>query len=253
MHFVRKNGRRYAQFEGLGDAPGLTHAYSTRPDDVSARRDAKQDERAARRRRMAADFELDPQRIHCCVQIHDTHIAVVDESSETATLEDTDGAITVAVGLPLMTFSADCPLVLLYDPTKHVLGMVHASWRCTVARAAARLVGEMIKRSGARPGDILAGIGPSAGECCYEVKQDVVDAVADSPEARDSFVQRDGRMYFDLWRANRLQLRNAGLRDENIETGGICTMCRNDIFYSYRREGRGCGHFGLMAALNEAC
>ena len=97
--------------------------------------------------------------------------------------------------------------------------------------------------------DLRAGIGPSAGPCCYEVKDDVREAARMLAGATELFPQRDGRMYFDLWRANRNQLVARGVNSVSIEIAGICTMCRNDMFFSFRREGAGCGHFALMAAL----
>lgn len=148
-----------------------------------------------------------------------------------------------------MTFSADCPLLLVYGSSPAVLGVAHASWRCTVAAIARRLVDFMSGALHCAPSTLRAGIGPSAGPCCYEVKEDVHQAAAGLPARETLFEKRDGRVYFDLWRANREQLLAAGLLAENIEIAGICTMCRTDLFYSFRREGSGCGHFGLMAAL----
>ncbi len=249
MRFFDADGRRYAQFERLGDEPALSHAFATRPFDVSARRDERQSERAARRARMAADLGFDAALLCYCIQAHETRVALIDRVGPGGALLDVDSVATNQAGVPLMTFSADCPLVLIYDPAARAVGLAHASWRCTVAEVAQRLVGLMASRFACRPPGMLAGIGPSAGPCCYEVKQDVLAAAADLPDAGSLLPRRGGRSYFDLWAANRAQLERAGLQSGNIETAGICTLCRNDLFYSYRREGRGCGHFGLMAGV----
>ena len=93
---------------------------------------------------------------------------------------------------------------------------------------------------------------PSAGPSQYEVKNDVYDAAAGLPE-RDLLFPRAGkRMYFDLWGANALALQRGGVREENIEVARICTMSRTDLLYSFRREGAGCGHFGLIAGFVDA-
>lgn len=249
MRFFSIGDRRYAQFPRLAEQPGLAHAFATRPFDVSARRDALQAQRAERRAQMASDLGFDPARLCYCVQAHDTRVALIDGPHLGGALLDVDSVATRRPGVPLMTFSADCPLVLVFDPAAPAVGLAHASWRCTVAQVAHRLVALMASKFDCRPGGMLAGIGPSAGPCCYEVKRDVRDAAAELPEHDALFPRRDGRMFFDLWEANRAQLARAGIPAANIEVAGVCTMCRGADFYSYRREGPGCGHFGLMAGL----
>ena len=251
MHLCDVNGRRYAQFERLREQRGLIHAFSTRPENVSPRPGPLEAERAARRAQVAADFGLDAGRLHYCVQKHETRIAVVAAPQTGGALDGYDGIVLSAPGVPVMTFSADCPLVLIYDARQSVVGVVHASWRCTVAGLARQLVALMCSRFGCDPSGLLAGIGPAAGPCCYEVGDEVLHAAQELPNYQELFDRRGGRLYFDLWRANVALLCDAGLRPENIETADVCTMCRNDLFYSYRREGTGCGHFGLMAALAE--
>lgn len=249
MLLIQIAGRRYAQFDRLLDVPGLVHAFSTRPDDVSARTDGRSTERDARRRRMASDLGFDADKLCYCVQAHRTELAIIDAPAAGRRMEDFDAVVTDQPGVPIMTFSADCPLILAFDPLRRVVGLVHASWRCTCAFATRQLIDTMRQRFGCDPGRMLAGIGPSAGPEQYEVKQDVFDAAVDLPGREQLFIRRGERMYFDLWAANRAQLENSGVRGENIETAGICTMTDTELFYSFRREGAGCGHFGLMAGL----
>ncbi len=249
MHFMEIDGRRYAQFEQMRQFPGLTHAISTRPQDVSIRNGGRRDECAERRRRMAIDFRRDPDQLYCCRQIHTPRIEVLEQAVGSRVLEGSDGVVTALPAVSLLTFSADCPLILVFDPIRRVVGLAHASWRCTVARIVTELVDLMKARFGSAPSELHAGIGPSAGPKNYEVKDDVYRAAADLPERDRFFIKRDGRMYFDLWRANRSQLELAGIPAAQIELAEICTMSRTDLFYSYRREGVGCGHFCLMAGL----
>lgn len=249
MHFLERHGRRYGQFERLRTAAGLVHAFATRPLNVAPRDGDGAAERATSRAIMATDLGLDAERLRYCMQVHETHVAVVDETTPPGALGGCDGVVTVAAGVPLMTFSADCPLVLVHDPRRRVLGLAHASWRCTVGGIVPRLVGVMQSTFGCHPADLQGGIGPGAGPCCYEVQQDVYAAAAVLDGRDEFFARRGGRMYFDLWAANAAQLAAAGLPPSGIELAGVCTMCRNDVFYSFRREGRGCGHFGLLAAL----
>ncbi len=258
MNWISRGESTYLQFPRLSREAGLVHAICTRPCDVSMRTDLRAEERASRRTAFVRDWGLDPTRLHCCVQIHEPAIAVVPSSPDASTasgptrVEDTDGLISATPGVGLMTFSADCPLVLLFDPIRNVVGMVHASWRNVVALATARLVAQMGAAFGSEPQHLLAGIGPSAGPEQYEVQSDVFEAAIHLPQRETLFPKRDGRMFFDLWRANAVLLEQAGLRAENVEIARICTMSDATHFYSFRREGAGCGHFALLAGLRES-
>lgn len=250
MHFVEINGRRYARFERFAAISNLKHAFSTRGWDVSARTDAMAEVRAARRADMARDLGLDPARLTWCVQVHEPHVFPVTPDNCGEALEGVDAVFTNEPGVPLMTFSADCPLICVVDPAAPGLGLAHASWRCTVARIVERLIERMSRELDARPERMRVGIGPSAGPAQYEVGDDVRAAAAHLPDCAALFpINHRGRRCFDLWRANRDQLIRAGVAPEHIEIAGICTMADTERFYSFRREGPGCGHFGLMAAL----
>ncbi|RMF80509.1 MAG: laccase domain-containing protein [Planctomycetota bacterium] len=249
MIFETVNGRRYARFESLAQVAGLRHAFSTRPHDVALRIDRHMATRAARRAAMVADWGLDPERLLACEQSHETRIAVIDEPRPAAILPNTDATIVTTPIQPVMNFSADCPLILIDDSRRRVIATAHASWRCTVAGLTAMLIERMRREFGCDPAECVAGIGPSAGPLRYEVGADVYAAAANLPQRDALFPRRGGKVFFDLWAANRAQLEAAGVPAANIETAGICTISDADRFYSYRREGAGCGHFGLLAAL----
>lgn len=244
-----RNGRRYAQFPALARQAGLVHAFCTRPLDVSPKPSPCLLQRERNRTDFVRDWNLNPERLSYCLQVHTPHLVAIDASSPAGPVEETDGLLTATADRPLMVFSADCPLLLVYDPDKHVVGLVHSSWRCTLAGASCRLVQQLAVQFGCRPAAMFAGIGPSAGPDAYEVGPDVFEAAAGLAN-RDAFFRRkDDQLYFDLWESNRAQLVEAGVPRDHIEIAGICTMTRTDLYYSYRREGQGCGHFGLLAAL----
>ncbi|HOD84758.1 MAG: Laccase domain protein [Planctomycetes bacterium ADurb.Bin126] len=163
-------------------------------------------------------------------------------------LGQADAIVTDQPLLGVSCRSADCPLVLAAGSNpdgRTAVGVAHASWRGTVACIAEVMVREMVDRFGLAPAGIVAGICPSAGPCCYEVQDDVFQAARESlgPSAERLFPRRDGRMFMDLWRANREQLRACGLNDGNIHTAGLCTLCRNDLFPSHRKEAQQAGRF----------
>ncbi|MBC7315886.1 MAG: polyphenol oxidase family protein, partial [Chloroflexi bacterium] len=95
--------------------------------------------------------------------------------------------------------------------------------------------------------EIVVGIGPSIGPCCFEVGADVVSALFQAlPQWADHLMhtQDDGKVHLDLWEANAAQLRAVGVRE--IEVAAVCTRCRRDLYFSHRGDG---GHTGRFAAL----
>ena len=189
-------------------------------------------------------------------QVHGADVIAVDDARSATGSDDTptcvpnvDGMVTNRPGMALMASSADCPLVLVYDPAGRAIGLAHAGWRGTLAGIAERLVACLTSNYGSMPQQMVATICPSAGPCCYQVGADVVELAAERwPEPERFLVRRDGRTLLDLWSANAAQLQMAGLSPEKIETPGLCSIC-DHRFHSYRRAGAFTGHGGLIAAL----
>jgi hypothetical protein len=181
------------------------------------------------------------------VQVHGIRVMRVDAPG---CVGECDGLMTDVPSLGLMMRSADCPLILLYAPDAGAIGIAHASWRSTVQQMAARLVASVARTYHADPAKMTAAICPSAGPCCYEVGEDVLTNAKSllGPPAEDFFQCRDGKRYFDLWQSNVHQLLTAGLERPNIHLAGICTLCENECFPSYRLEGDSAGRFVAVIA-----
>jgi YfiH family protein len=180
-------------------------------------------------------------------QVHGADVAVAGAGGLLGTA---DILMTERAALPLAIFTADCLPIVVFDPVGRRLAMAHAGWRGTVA-GAARVTAEALVRAGGDPSAFIAAIGPSIGPCCYEVDAPVVEPLAAAfPESWRSWVTpaEPGRWMLDLWRANAEQLTEAGLGAERIDTLRLCTACRADLFYSYRR-GRGQGRLVAIAAI----
>jgi hypothetical protein len=140
----------------------------------------------------------------------------------------------------------------LYDRRRGAIGLVHAGWRGTVADVAGATVHAMQVAFGCCPRDLLAGIGPSIGPCCYEVGTDVVQAVgrAFGQESQSLLQPRTaGKWHLDMWAANRHQLVGAGVRQ--IEVAGTCTACNTEEWFSHRAERGRTGRMGALVALRE--
>ena len=144
---------------------------------------------------------------------------------------------------------ADCVPLLFHDPKKNVIGIAHAGWMGTVKGVAEKAVEGMQSRYGSKPEDIVAGIGPSIGVDHYEVGEDVVSQFREKYGRDEERIlqTRNGSTYLDLWAANLLQLRNAGVGQ--VQVSGICTACHLEDWFSHRAEKGKTGRFGVLMAL----
>jgi hypothetical protein len=161
-----------------------------------------------------------------------------------------DAILTDNPAVTLFMRFADCTPILLYDPRKAVVGLVHAGWLGTVKHAAAEAVKAMRAAYGSKPADICAAIGPSIGPDHYEVGLDVEVHVryAFGPEAASLLHRNHGsKAHFDLWAANKLALNQVGV--EQVEVAGLCTVCHPDDWFSHRGQKGKTGRFGALIGL----
>ena len=177
-------------------------------------------------------------------QVHSDQIAIVGNAERgsgvweaDSCIHETDAMITNQAGICLMVLVADCVPVLLYDPKKRVIAAIHAGRKGTESLIVLKTVDRMKQQYGCSAKDILAGIGPSIGPCCYEVEDKVAGQFSQSLEQFEGLVlrQQEGhKPHLDLWKANQLQLLASGILPESIETAGICTQCNEQDYFSYR-------------------
>lgn len=174
---------------------------------------------------------------HPAAFLTQVHGAGVVHATEGGLVGNADAIVTAMPGLPIAVFSADCVPLLVYDPDGRRLAAAHAGWRGTV-QSVARAVVEALVEAGGRPEGFVAAVGPSIGPCCYEVDKPVIAQLDQAfPGRWGAWVRSGGpgRWMFDLWAANEEQLRGAGIRGDRISNPRLCTGCRTDLFYSYRR------------------
>jgi YfiH family protein len=148
----------------------------------------------------------------------------------------TDAMVTNNPSVALGTIVADCVPIVLYDPRTHAIGLAHAGWRGTIGGIAAETVRTMTAAFGTDPADVVAGIGPSIGPCCYEVGDEVIVAWrgARVADPRRAIVRVGTGYHFDLWAANRLVLAQSGVPDRQIEYSAHCVRCEHERYFSYR-------------------
>ena len=187
-------------------------------------------------------------------QTHSDHIAVIRDKqtkgwhTETDAVKACDALITNIPNVVLSILTADCVPILLYDPKQKVVAAIHAGWKGTQAQIASKTVQKMKELFLCDAQDIMAGIAPSIGQCCYEVGVDVAQHFFDTPKG---FTSIGEKYMLGLPYINKQQLLNIGLQEKHIEMSDTCTACEVEDFFSYRKE-KGCsGRFMSMLGLKE--
>ena len=193
-----------------------------------------------------------------CWQVHGNDVRVVHTIEEAKPAENTlgetvycDVIVSNAPGVLAGVKTADCVPILIGDPVTRAFAAVHAGWRGTLATAVIAGVDRLAKEYDARPEDLRVAIGASAGPCCYEVGSEVIEAFSSKfVDGEKLFTPtRAGHATVDLLKANRDQLISIGVKPERIHIAPICTMCRTDLFFSYRREKSVHGKVGRLMAV----
>lgn len=160
-----------------------------------------------------------------------------------------DAILTDQPGVTLFMRFADCVPILLHDPAKGVVGIVHAGWQGTVKKILKETIRVMQVAYDSNPADILAAIGPSIGPDHYEIGPDVIERVRASfnGDSQALLQTHAGRIHFDLWAANRLTLEQAGVGQ--VEVAELCTACHPVDWYSHRAQHGKTGRFGALIAV----
>lgn len=251
------------QFNSLKAYPKLTHAVTTTrfagidPFNLADHIGPARSQAIENRKRLCQALGLSFERLTVSEQVHRGQVAIVDvkligrgASGRADAIGGCDGLITSAASVPLMALSADCPLLLIYDPSRNVLATVHASWRALADGIIANVIDRFADDFNCERRRLIAGLSPSAGPCCYEVADDFCDCISKVNGLGRFIVSNDdGRSkHYDLWQASVWSLTQAGLAETNIEVMGLCTIC-DCRFFSYRRQGLQAGRFALIAAI----
>ena len=247
----------YLSFPMFRDTGLVTDGFSTRLGGVSEGCFSslnlsfdRGDDRAAvaeNFRRMGEALSVHCEDMVLSQQTHTTNIRIVtdEDRGKGITRErdytDIDGLITNVPGICLVTTYADCVPLYFLDPAKKVIALSHSGWRGTVGKIGKKTVELMHDNFGSDPADILAAVGPSVCQDCYEVSADVIDRfkeVFDRSVWDELFYGKpDGKYQLDLWKANEKIFLEAGIRKEHIAVTNVCTHCNSGILYSHRAMG----------------
>ena len=195
------------------------------------------------RRRFLSAIGAEQARIITARQTHSTDRLTIESREQTLGPQpDCDAMITRMTNVLLAVQTADCLPVLIGDTKTGTMAGIHAGWRGTAGRITERTVADMMLLHGVSPRDCIAALGPSACAACYEVGEEVISRYKkEFGYWRDllSNFNDNGKAKLDIRAANIQQLRFCGFSDDRIHVTDYCTMHQNDLFFSYRREGKG--------------
>lgn len=263
-----KNHVPYIQFKNLSATGIVKHGFSTRKGGVSTgifssmnlnfKRGDDPDAVLENYRRMAAALNMRVEDMVLSDQTHTTNVRVITEEDRGKGIlkpqdySDVDGMITNVPGIVLVTSYADCVPLYFVDPVRKAIGLSHSGWKGTVGHIGQKTVWKMHEVYGSEPKDIVAAIGPSICQSCYEVSDDVAEAFRanfTADEAADILLDKGNDKYqLDLWKANWYVLTDAGILSEHLSVTDLCTACHPDLLWSHRKTNGQRG--GLSAFLS---
>lgn len=263
-----KNHVPYIQFKNLSATGIVKHGFSTRKGGVSTgifssmnlnfKRGDDPDAVMENYRRMAAALNMRVEDMVLSDQTHTTNVRVITEEDRGKGIlkpqdySDVDGMITNVPGIVLVTSYADCVPLYFVDPVRKAIGLSHSGWKGTVGHIGQKTVWKMHEVYGSEPKDIVAAIGPSICQSCYEVSDDVAEAFRTNftaDEAADILLNKgNGKYQLDLWKANWYVLTDAGILPEHLSVTDLCTACHPDLLWSHRKTNGQRG--GLSAFLS---
>ena len=259
------------QFSIFNQTDMVKHGFSTRLGGVSTGIYASMNlgqsrgddpEKVQRNYRIIADtIGVSTEWMVCSDQTHTTNVKVVTKEDAGKGLlqpkdyQDIDGLITNVPGLCLVTYYADCVPLLFLDPVQKVIASSHSGWRGTVGHMGEITIQKMQSEFGCRPEHILAAIGPSICQDCYEVSEDVIQQFQQAfPEniwADLYYRKENGKYQLNLWKANEWILLNSGILPEHLAVTNLCTCCNSGLLFSHRASHGKRGTLAAFLALKE--
>jgi hypothetical protein len=212
-------------------------------------------------RRICTAIGIDWTKLVVSKQTHTTNIKIVSKEDagkgvlKERGYDNIDGLMTNEPGIPLVTMYADCVPLYFLDPVKKVIALSHSGWRGTVHRMGEVTIQKMQETYGCNPLDILACIGPSICCDCYEVGEEVAF------EFKESFNETEitkiltpkpnGKYQLDLWKANELILKQAGILESHLAVTNVCTCCNPELLFSHRFTKGRRGNLAAFLCLND--
>ncbi|MDO4328266.1 MAG: peptidoglycan editing factor PgeF [Lachnospiraceae bacterium] len=260
----------YLSFRALEDTKMVANGFSTRMGGASTGKFATMNFSYSRKddpehvlenyTRIATALGVERDRMVVSWQTHTTNVRLVTREDEGKGVirerdyRDVDGLICDIPGITLVTFYADCVPLYFVDPKHRAVGLSHSGWRGTVNRMGQVTIDAMKEAFGTCPEDVIACIGPSICRDCFEVGEEVVEEFQKTfrPHQWDQLWAKNGKpgkYQLDLWKANELILKEAGIPGEQITVTNICTLCNHEYLFSHRKCGENRGNLAAFLGI----
>lgn len=258
----------FLHFDKLEAAGMVKHCFTTRTGGVSENifstmnlsftRGDDKDRVMENYRRIAYALGERIESFVCSDQTHTTNVLRVGKEqcgigvTREKSYTDVDGLITNEPGVVLATFYADCVPLYFVDTRNKAIGLSHSGWKGTVGRMGQATLQLMAEEFGTNPTDVVAAIGPSICQDCYEVSEDVAGQFADEFRNHQNEIlinKGNGKYLLDLWKANEIVLTEAGVKKDNIAVTNICTCCNPALLFSHRASQGKRGNLGAFMCL----
>lgn len=263
IQIKEKQGVPFLSFRILEQTGIINHGFSTKLGGVSEGNCATMNISTTRgdayeaieenKRRIGAAIGVKPEKMTFTHQTHTTNVQVVRAEDVGKRFMETDGMITNIPEVCLVTFYADCVPLYFVDPIHKAIGLSHSGWRGTVHKMGKVTVEKMTEHYGTDPADVIAVIGPSICQDCYEVSADVIlEFQQNFPKEcfADLFYRKEnGKYQLDLWAANVQVFKEAGIRKDHVAITNICTHCNSHVLFSHRTTGEKRGNLSAFLAL----
>ncbi len=196
----------------------------------------------ANRKKFLSGIGIDYKNLVCAKQVHGKKIEYVMGANAgsgaldyDSSVADTDGFITDQKNIPIAILTADCLSIFIYDPKRPAIAILHAGWRSTEKNISAEAIKAMRDRFNSKPEELLIGFGPVIGACCFEVEKNF------KTNFFFGLINKDGRIFMDVALVNYKQLLNCGVKEEHIFDPKLCTVSKNNDFFSFRKEAQAAG------------
>ena len=242
----------YLESSLLSECDFLTHAFCTRRGGVSegeydslniSFKEGDLESKVLQNwHRLAMAFAIPLEHFITLNQVHGDNIFIIKPFGEYYSSSEAlnyDAIVTSRTNLAVCIKTADCVPVFIVDRVKKIIAVVHAGWKGTALEITTKVVRLLQEKYGSSPLDILTAIGPSIGQCCFEVDTPTANAFFEQKN-NEAFLfpgARPNKWMLDLAEANRRQILNCGIPEANIDVSDLCTSCRQDLFFSHRGSG----------------
>ena len=251
----------------LLDEPGIRHAFSTRIGGVSrppfdslnlgTSRDEPMENILENYRLFSEAFGFSYEKLALVRHEHGTKILRIDRNDAGRGIyrepfDFSDGLITDDPEVTLATCHADCSAFFLYDKRNRAIGLAHAGWKGMFGRIGQKLAERMSGEFGSEPKELICAVGPCICEKCFQVDIELGRSFAeefDCPDIMKPDMRDRNKGFVSLHAAAVIQLLDAGLDPKNISLMSLCTLEREDLFYSYRRDGKNTGSMAAFLTL----